>query len=163
MRRTGGTRPPVSFWPSGGTRPPVSFWPYGGTRPPVSFWPYGGTRPPVSFWPYGGTRPPVSFWPYGGTRPPVSFWPYGGTRPPVSFWPYVFSVLEVFRGPYHRAPHMRDGAVVKAQALFLLTEVTADHIGEFIELDVHVRVEGIDVVQRNHAARHVRSEERRVG
>src|SRR5580704_17826658 len=60
--------------------------------------------------------------------------------------------LQIFRRPDHRPPHMRDRAVVEAEPLVRLAEIAADHIGEFFELDHRVRIERIDVVDRNHPA-----------
>src|ERR1700723_2587268 len=54
--------------------------------------------------------------------------------------------LQIFRRPDHRAPHMRDGAVVKAQPLLRLAKIAADDIGEFFQLDDRVGIEGVDVV-----------------
>src|SRR5271170_2381539 len=71
-------------------------------------------------------------------------------RARVSWYP-----LQVLRRSDHRAPHMRNRAVVKAKALFGLAEIAADNVGEFLQLDMHVRVERIDVVHGYLPARHV--------
>jgi hypothetical protein len=50
---------------------------------------------------------------------------------------------------------MRDRAVVVAQALFRLLEVAAENVGEIVEIHLGVGIEGIDVVERDEARRHV--------
>src|SRR5581483_3727130 len=63
--------------------------------------------------------------------------------------------LQVLRWTDHRTPHMRHRAVVEPQPLFRLTEVTADDVGEFLQLDTNIRIERVDVVHGDHASRHV--------
>ena len=60
-----------------------------------------------------------------------------GAKPPGGLQARI--PLQVFRRPDHRPPHMRDRAVVEAEALFRLAEVAADHVGELLQLDMHVR------------------------
>src|SRR5207245_4888815 len=57
--------------------------------------------------------------------------------------------------PDHRPPHVRDRAVVVAEAFLRLAEMPADHVGELVELHLLVGVEGIDVADRDHAPGHV--------
>src|SRR5580704_19680673 len=63
--------------------------------------------------------------------------------------------LEILRRLPQGAPHMRRRAAVEAQALFRLAEVAADDVGEFLQLDMHVGVERIDVVHGDHPRRAV--------
>src|SRR5437588_823868 len=51
------------------------------------------------------------------------------------------SRLQILRWADHRAPHMRDRAVVEAEPFLWLAEVAADHVGEFLQLDMHIGVE----------------------
>ncbi len=66
--------------------------------------------------------------------------------------PRLRNVLQVLRRPDHRPPHMRDRAIVEAEPFLRLPEVAADNVGELVQLDMHVRVERIDVMHRDHPA-----------
>src|SRR5208283_1259300 len=66
--------------------------------------------------------------------------------------PAPFPRLQILRGADHRAPHMRDRAVVEAEPLLRLLEVAADHVGELLQLDLHVGIERIDVMDGDHPA-----------
>ena len=50
---------------------------------------------------------------------------------------------------------MRHRTVVKAKTLFRLAEIAADDVGKFFQFDLGGRIERIDVVHRDHTARHV--------
>src|SRR5262245_7486418 len=62
---------------------------------------------------------------------------------------------EIFSRPADRAPHMGGRAVVEAQPLGRLLEMTADDIGEWFPAHHRVGIERIDVVHRDHARGHV--------
>ena len=55
-------------------------------------------------------------------------------------------LLQEPRRPHDRPPHMRGRAVVPAEAFLRLAEVAADDVLELIEVDLGVRIEGVDVV-----------------
>src|SRR5262245_63764257 len=61
--------------------------------------------------------------------------------------------LQVLRRVIHRPPHVRGRALIEAQAFLRLAEVTADDVRELLELDLHVRIERIEVVHGDEAAR----------
>jgi hypothetical protein len=60
--------------------------------------------------------------------------------------------LQILRWADHRPPHMRDRAVVEPQPFLWLAEITADDVGEFFQLDMHIGIKRIDVVDRDHPA-----------
>src|SRR5437870_3444862 len=63
--------------------------------------------------------------------------------------------LQVARRPVDRAPHVRGRAVVEAQAFFRLLEMPADDVRELFELDIQVRIEGVEVIHRHETRRAV--------
>src|ERR1700740_1491163 len=67
----------------------------------------------------------------------------------------AFPRLQVFRRLPERAPHMRARAVVKAEAFFRLAEIAADDVLELLELDMHVGVERVKVMDADHSRRAV--------
>src|SRR6266545_447924 len=66
-----------------------------------------------------------------------------------------YQALEILCRTPDRAPHVRDRAVVEAQALVRLPEVTTDNVNEGFPAHHRVGVEGVDVVDGNHARSHV--------
>src|ERR1700736_1236568 len=77
-----------------------------------------------------------------------------GTRPGMTDEsPDAFSQKPV--RPHDRAPHVRRRTAVEAEAFLGLAEVAADDVGELLELDLDVGVEGVEVVHADHARRHV--------
>src|SRR5262245_30662451 len=59
------------------------------------------------------------------------------------------------RWPHHSAPHMRGRAVVEAQPFLWLLEVAADDVDEVVEVYLRVRIERIDIIERDQSRRHV--------
>jgi 2-phospho-L-lactate guanylyltransferase len=59
------------------------------------------------------------------------------------------------RRPDDRPPHVRDRAVVEAEPLCRLSEVAPDDIHEVVQVDHRVRVEGVQVVDRDQSTGHV--------
>src|SRR5215470_7041421 len=59
------------------------------------------------------------------------------------------------RRPHDGAPHVRGRAVVEAQAFLRLLEVAADDVDEVVEMDLGVRIERVDVVERDQPRGHV--------
>src|SRR5579863_3441157 len=96
-------------------------------------------------------RPP----PGQALRKPRSGCLAGRTVPVPAADRNIHTLSEVPRRTVERAPHMRRRAVVEAQPFLRLTEIPADHVLELFQFDMQVGVEGIDVVDADHARRHV--------
>src|SRR5262249_5570259 len=56
---------------------------------------------------------------------------------------------------HHRPPHVRHGAAVEAEPFLWLLEVAPDDVDEGIERHLHVGLEGVQIVDRDHARFHV--------
>src|SRR5690348_15338956 len=63
--------------------------------------------------------------------------------------------LQVARRPVDRAPHVGGGAVVEAQAFVGLLEVAADHVRELLDVGIELRIERVEIVDRNEPRRAV--------
>src|SRR5580692_9555704 len=91
--------------------------------------------------------------PSAGPMVRIPFPPAGvGSEPPptkLGFWR-----SERIARPNHRAPHMGNRGIVESQTFFRLSEVSADHVFEIVEVDHDVRVEGIDIIHRDKPCRH---------
>ena len=61
--------------------------------------------------------------------------------------------LQVARRPVDGPPHVRRRALIEAEPFLRLAEVAADHVRELLELDLHVGVEGVEVVHGDAGAR----------
>src|SRR5207244_1561782 len=64
-------------------------------------------------------------------------------------------ILEILRRPHHGAPHVRRRARIEAEPFLGLLEVPAHDVRELLQLHLHVGIEGVEVVDRDQARRHV--------
>ena len=69
--------------------------------------------------------------------------------------PFLLLASEILCRTPDGAPHVRDRAIVEAQALVRLLEVTPDDVDERFPTHHCVGIEGVDVVDGNHAGSHV--------
>src|SRR5204862_7509948 len=65
------------------------------------------------------------------------------------------TALQEPRWPHHRAPHVGYWAVVEAQTFFWLAEVAAEDVLEVFKLHHDVRVERVQIVDRDQPTGHV--------
>ena len=56
---------------------------------------------------------------------------------------------EIVVGPDKCTPHVRRFTLVKAKAILWLLEIPANNIGEILNLDLHVLLEGIQIIDCN--------------
>src|SRR5262245_52764081 len=61
--------------------------------------------------------------------------------------------LQVLRRVIHRPPHVRGWTLIESEPFLRLPEVTTDDVRELLELDLHVRIERVEIIHGDEAAR----------
>src|SRR5262244_2532525 len=63
--------------------------------------------------------------------------------------------LQILRREDDRPPHVRRRARVESESFLRLLEVASHDVGELLELDLHGRIERVEIVDGHEARRHV--------